>query len=73
MDLLWTVFVKQFCIDLVSLHHQVIKGTKNLERNFLKRNKSILSHIKYYLEDDDHRTVDFNNEMLSFNCLLITI
>ena len=27
---------------------------------FKKINKSVLSHIKFYFEDDDHKTVDFN-------------
>ena len=29
-------------------------------------NKSILSHIRFYLEDDDHKEVDFNGETISF-------
>ena len=27
---------------------------------------SVLSHIASYLEDDDHRAVDFNGETISF-------
>ena len=36
-------------------------------------NKSVLSHITFYLEDDDHKAVDFNGEAISFTCQLITI
>ena len=35
------------------------------------KNKSVLSHITFYLEDDGHKPVDFNNEILSFTCQLI--
>ena len=38
---------------------------------FKKINKSILSHITFYFEDDDHKPVDFNNETISFTCQLI--
>ena len=40
---------------------------------FKKMNKSVLSHIKFYFEDDDHKPVDFHNETISFNCQLIKI
>ena len=40
---------------------------------FKKVNKSVLSHITFYLEDDDYRPVDFNNETISFTCQLIKI
>ena len=40
---------------------------------FKKINKSILSHITFYFEDDDHKAVDFNNETISFTCQLIKI
>ena len=33
---------------------------------FKKINKSALSHITFYLEDDDHKPVDFNNETIRF-------
>ena len=38
---------------------------------FKKINKSLLSHITFYFEDDDHKPVDFNNETISFTCQLI--
>ena len=40
---------------------------------FKKINKSVLSHIKFYFEDDDYKPVDFNNETISFTCQLIKI
>ena len=40
---------------------------------FKKINKSVLSHITFYLEDDDHKPVDFNSETISFTCQLIKI
>ena len=36
-------------------------------------NKSILSHITYYLEDDDHKPVDFIIETISFSYQLLKI
>ena len=40
---------------------------------FKKINESVLSHITFYLEDDDHKPVDFLNETISFACHLIKI
>ena len=40
---------------------------------FKKINKSVLSHITFYFEDDDHKPVDFNGEIISFTCQLIKI
>ena len=40
---------------------------------FKKMNKSVLSHITFYLEDDDDKQVGFNNETISFTCQLIKI
>ena len=40
---------------------------------FKNVNKSVLAHITFYLEDDDHKPVDFNNETISFTCQLIKI
>ena len=40
---------------------------------FKKIKKSVLSHIAFYFEDDDHKTVDFNGETISFTCQLIKI
>ena len=40
---------------------------------FKRVNKPVLSHITFYLEDDDHRPVDFNKEIISFTCQLVKI
>ena len=40
---------------------------------FKEINKSSLSRITFYLEDDDHKPVDFNGETISFTCQLIKI
>ena len=40
---------------------------------FKKINKSVLSHITFYLEDEVYKAVDFNNETISFTCQLIKI
>ena len=37
---------------------------------FNKVNKSFLSHITFYFEDEDHKPVDFNSETVSFTCQL---
>ena len=37
---------------------------------FKKINKSVLSHITFYFQDDDHKSVDFNGETISFTCQL---
>ena len=51
--------------------HKIYKEPK--VKLFKKINKSILSHITFYLEDDDYKSVDFNNETISFACQLIKI
>ena len=40
---------------------------------FKKINKSVLSHPTFYLEEDDHKPVDFNGESITFTCQLIKI
>ena len=40
---------------------------------FRKVNKSVLSHITFYFEDDDHKLVDFNGETVLFTCQLVKI
>ena len=40
---------------------------------FKKVNKFVLSHITFYFEDDDYKSVDFNNETESFTCQLIKL
>ena len=38
---------------------------------FKKVNESVLSHITFYSEDDDHKAFDFNAETINFTCQLI--
>ena len=38
---------------------------------FKKINKSVLSHITFYFEDDDYKPVDFHGETISFTCQII--
>ena len=40
---------------------------------FKKVNKSVLSHITFYFEDDDYKPLDFHGETISFTCQLIKI
>ena len=40
---------------------------------FEKITKSALSHITFYLEDDNHKAVNFNRETIGFTCQLITV
>ena len=51
--------------------HKIYKEPK--VKLFKRINKSVLSHITFYLEDDDHKPVDFNNETISFTCQMIKI
>ena len=51
--------------------HKIYKEPK--VKLFKKINKSVLSHISFYLEDDDYKGVDFNGETISFTCQLIKI
>ena len=38
---------------------------------FKKVNKSVLSHITFYFEDDDYKPFDFHGETITFTCQLI--
>ena len=49
--------------------HKIYKQPK--VKLFLKKNNSVLSHITFYFEDDDHKPVDFNGETITFSCQLI--
>ena len=51
--------------------HKIYK--KPRVKLFKKINKSVLSHVTFYFEDDDHKPVDFHNETISFTCQLINI
>ena len=48
--------------------HKTFKEPK--VKLFKKINKSVLSHITFYIEDDDYKAVDFNGETISFTCQL---
>ena len=48
-------------------------GHKIYKEPRVKLFKSVLSHITFYFEDDDHKSIDFNNETISFTCQLIKI
>ena len=39
-------------------------------KQFKRTNESVLSQILFYLEDDYHKPVGFDNEILSFTCQL---
>ena len=74
MVVLLMVFESPFYILFRSTNHLVKKFTKNQKSSFLKKiNKSILSPITFYFEDDDYKSVDFNNENVLFTCQLIKI
>ena len=51
--------------------HKIYKEPK--VKLFEKVNKSVLSHINFYFQHDDHKPVDFNGETISFTCQLIKI
>ena len=51
--------------------HKINKEPK--VKLFKKVNKSVLSQITFYFEDDDYKPVDFNNEIVLFTCQLIKI
>ena len=51
--------------------HKIYKEPK--VKLFKKINKSILSHITFFFENDDYKSVDFNNEIVFFTCQLIKI
>ena len=49
--------------------HKILKEPRI--KLFKKINKPALSLITFYLEDDDHKTVDLNGESISFSSQLI--
>ena len=49
--------------------HKILKEPKI--KLFKKVNKSVLSHIRFYLEDDDHKEVDFKIKTIFFTRQLI--
>ena len=51
--------------------HKIYK--KPRVKLFKKVKKSVLSHITFYFEDDDHKPVDFHGDTISFRSQLIKI
>ena len=47
--------------------------TKLRIKFFKRKNKSVLSHITFYFQDNDHKPVDFHYETVWFTCKLIKI
>ena len=41
--------------------------------HYKKRNKSVLNTITFYLEDDNNKKVDFNQETMTFTLQMIKI
>ena len=73
MVLLWMISEDLLCIVLLLINLQLIKFIKNLELNFFWKDKSVLSHITFYLKDDDHKPFDFNGETIFFSCQLVKV
>ena len=59
------LFLYSFALSLPP-GHKIYKEPR-LKR-FKKVNKSVLSHITFYFEDDDHKPVDLKNGTMSFTC-----
>ena len=52
-------------------NHKIHKEQRN--KLFKKIKKRVLSHITFYLEDDDYKPLDFNGETISFTSQLFKI
>ena len=63
-------FLYSFALDQPP-GHKLYKEPK--VKLFKKMNKSVLSHITFYFEDDDYKPVDFNNEIVLPTCQLIKL
>ena len=72
MVVLLTASENHFCFALDKPPgHKIYKEPRI--KFFKKINKFVLSHITFYLEDDDRKPFDFNGEMISFTCQLAKI
>ena len=61
-----------FSLGLSSpLGHKILKQPS--VKFFKKNNKYVLSHMTFFLEDDDHKSVDCDGETISFTFQLIEI
>ena len=61
------IFLYRFTEDKPPGH--IIHHTAQIKL-FKKINKPVLSHIRFYNEDDDHQPVDFNGETINVTCQL---
>ena len=59
LDVTYGPFLYNFAFSL-PLGHKIFKEPRIKLLN--KISKSVLSHMTFYLEDDDHKPVDFNNK-----------
>ena len=50
---------------------EIYKKPRN--KLFKEINKTVLSHIMFYIEDDDYKPIDLNSELKSFTCQPIEI
>ena len=73
MDLLSMVtenhFFYSFGLDQPPGH----KIYKKPRVKLFKEIQPFLSHFTFYLEDNDHKPIDFNGEITSFTCQIIKI
>ena len=67
------VFENLFCIVLLWIISRSLDIQRIKNQTLKKINISVLSHSTFYLEDDDHKRVDFINETISFTCHLVKI
>ena len=74
LDLLLMVLENLFGIFLFLTNFRDTNNAKNQESDFSKKaTKSVFWHLTSSLEDDNHRTVDFNGDRITFTCQLIEI
>ena len=57
-----------YSFGLISLPGQKIYKEPTIKLFKKVKKKSVLSHIIFYLKDDDHKPIDFNNETIGFTC-----
>ena len=63
-----------FCSVLYRINRVVTKYFASLKRYIIKKiNKSVLNTITFYLEDNNNKEVDFNQETLTFTLKMIKI
>ena len=72
MDLLLMVPENLFYAFFLCVRHTGIKYIKKPRIILFEIvKKSILSHISFYVVDNDYKAIDFNGETMSFICQLI--